>query len=41
MIFPLVRKPSSTEIILSLEKLREENEENSDINSPDREIIAE
>ena len=41
IILPLVRKPSSTEIILNLEKLSEENEENSDRSHPDRERITE
>ncbi|MEA5593971.1 SDH family Clp fold serine proteinase [Rivularia sp. UHCC 0363] len=40
IIFPLVRKPSATEIILNLEKLNEEDEENSDRNNPDRERVT-
>lgn len=40
MIFPLVRKPASTEIILNLEKLSQENEESSDRNNSDRERVA-
>lgn len=41
MIFPLVRKPSSPEIILNLEKLNEEYEEDPDRNNGNREKISE
>ena len=41
MIFPLVRKPASTEIILNLENLSAENEENPSRNNSDRERVAE
>lgn len=40
MILPLVRKPSSQEIILNLEKLNEEYAENSDRNHPNRERVT-
>ncbi|MEB3217367.1 MAG: hypothetical protein VKN72_14205 [Nostocales cyanobacterium 94392] len=40
MILPLVRKPSSPEIILNLEKLNEEYAENPDRNHPDRERVT-
>lgn len=40
MILPLVRKPSSQEIILNLEKLNEEYAENSDRNHPNREKVT-
>ncbi|NJO60282.1 MAG: SppA protein [Richelia sp. RM2_1_2] len=40
MILPLVRKPSSQEIILNLEKLNEEYAENSERNHPNRERVT-